>query len=145
MKCDIVLTADSTLMSDYRRNEFLGFGTCAPSNFLPDFIYRRLFFPPISAKDGKPVSAPYGLRIVEAQLAKEGLSVETVMPERLKSCVRRAKVLGIHVMDPFGLGPASSTLASILKKEPFLAQYFRHLLELPEMREAKKRGLTTEL
>jgi radical SAM superfamily enzyme YgiQ (UPF0313 family) len=138
---DIVLTADSTLMSDYRRNEFLGFGTCAPSNFLPDFLFRRLFFPPIRADNNEPVSAPYGLRIVEAQLAKEGFNVQTVMPDHLKSHVRTAKVLGIHVMDPFGLGPASSTLASILKKEPFLAQYFRHLLELPEVRKAKKRGM----
>lgn len=138
---DVVLTADSTLMSDYRRNEFLGFGTCAPSNFLPDFMFRRLFFPPMHAKDDEPVSAPYGLRIVEAQLVKEGFNVQTVMPEHLKSHVQDVKVLGIHVMDPFGLGPASSTLASILKKEPFLAQYFRYLFELPEVRKAKKRGM----
>jgi radical SAM superfamily enzyme YgiQ (UPF0313 family) len=44
-------------------------------------------------------------------------------------------------MDPFGLGPASSTLAFVLKKEPFLAQHFRALLGRPEIREAKKRGL----
>jgi radical SAM superfamily enzyme YgiQ (UPF0313 family) len=44
-------------------------------------------------------------------------------------------------MDPFGLGPASSTFASVLKKEPFLAQHFRALLSQPEIREAKKRGL----
>jgi radical SAM superfamily enzyme YgiQ (UPF0313 family) len=44
-------------------------------------------------------------------------------------------------MDPFGLGPASSTFASILKKEPFLAQHFRNLLEKPRIRKAKKHGL----
>ena len=138
---DIVLTADSTLMSDYRRNEFLGFGTCAPSNFVPDFMFRRLFFPPIKTEDGIPASAPYGLRKIEAQLVKEGFNVLTVTPDHLGSFVQKAKVLGIHVMDPFGLGPASSTLASILKREPFLARYFRHLFELPEVREAEKRGM----
>jgi radical SAM superfamily enzyme YgiQ (UPF0313 family) len=128
-------------MSDYRTNEFLGFGTCAPPNFVPDFIYRRLFFPPMKTEDGKPLSAPYGLRKIEAQLVKEGFKVVTVTPEHLAAWIHQAKVLGIHVMDPFGLGPASSTLASVLKKEPFLAQYFRHLFELPQVREAKKRGL----
>jgi radical SAM superfamily enzyme YgiQ (UPF0313 family) len=137
----VVLTADSTLMSDYRENEFLGFGTCAPSNFIPDFVYRRLFFPPIKTKGGRAVSAPYGLRKIEAQLAKEGFNVLTVTPEHLGAWIHTAKVLGVHVMDPFGLGPASSTLASVLRKEPFLAQYFRHLFELPEVRQAKKRGL----
>jgi radical SAM superfamily enzyme YgiQ (UPF0313 family) len=44
-------------------------------------------------------------------------------------------------MDPFGLGPASSTFASIMKKEPFLAQHFRALLSSPEIRRAKRRGL----
>lgn len=136
-----MLTADSTLMSDYRRNEFLGFGTCAPSNFVPDFMFRRLFFPPIKTEDGIPASAPYGLRKIEAQLVKEGFNVLTVTPDHLGSFVQKAKVLGIHVMDPFGLGPASSTLASILKREPFLARYFRHLFELPEVREAEKRGM----
>jgi radical SAM superfamily enzyme YgiQ (UPF0313 family) len=141
MENDVVLTADSTLMSDYRHNEFLGFGTCAPPNFVPDFMFRRLFFPPIKTEGGEPLSAPYGLRIVEAQLMKEGFNVTTVTPEHLGSYVQKAKVLGVHVMDPFGLGPASSTLAFILQKEPFLAQYFRRLFELPKVREAKKRGM----
>jgi radical SAM superfamily enzyme YgiQ (UPF0313 family) len=137
----VILTADSTLMSDYHRNEFLGFGTCAPSNFIPDFLFEQLFFPAIKTVDGAPVEAPYGLRKIEAQLVKEGFNVSTVAPDHLKSHVKEAKVLGITVMDPFGLGPASSTLAAIMKKEPFLARHFRNLLGSPEIREAKERGL----
>ena len=137
----ILLTADQTLMSDYHRNEFIGFGTCAPPNFIPDWLYKWLFFPPVKTLNGIPVAAPYGLRKIEAQLLSEGFDVSTVAPNHLKKYVGEAKVLGIHAMDPFGLGPASSTLASILKKEPFLAQYFRALLDSPEIRKAKKRGL----
>jgi radical SAM superfamily enzyme YgiQ (UPF0313 family) len=137
----IVLTADDTLMSDYRHNEFLGFGTCAPSNFIPDRIFRWLFFPPIKTKKGSPIAAPYGLRKVEAQLLKEGYNVATVAPNHVGKQVHEAKVLGVHVMDPFGLGPASTTLAFSLKKEPFLAQYFRGLMSDPGIRKAKKRGL----
>jgi radical SAM superfamily enzyme YgiQ (UPF0313 family) len=127
-------------MSDYHRNVFVGFGTCAPPNFIPEQLYKRLFFPPIKESSDAPTSAPYGLRKIEAQLLNEGFDVQTVTPNHLKS-VLNAKVLGIHVMDPFGLGPASSTLAYILNKEPFLAQYFRRLLSQPAIRKAKKKGL----
>ncbi len=141
MGFDVVLTADSTLMSDYHHNEFLGFGTCAPPNFIPDQLFKWLFFPPIKEEDEVPAAAPYGLRKIEAQLLSEGFNVRTVSPNHLKNHVAEAKVLGIHVMDPFGLGPASSTLAFILKKEPFLAQYFRRLLSQPAVRKAKEKGL----
>ena len=46
----IVLTSDRTLMSNYHSNEFLGFGTCAPPNFVPDWLYSYLFFPNIKQK-----------------------------------------------------------------------------------------------
>ena len=137
----IILTADRTLMSDYHKNEFVGFGTCAPPNVIPDWLYSWLFFPPIKTENGIPVAAPYGLRKIEAQLLSEGFEVLTVDPDYLGRYIGDAKVLGIHVMDPFGIGPASSTFAAILHKEPFLAKHFRLLLEKPEIREAKKRGL----
>ena len=137
----ILLTVDRTLMSDYHRNEFVGFGTCAPPNVIPDWLFKWLFFPSMKTKDGIPLAAPYGLRKIEAQLLSEGFDVLTVDPDHLGKYIGQAKVLGIHVMDPFGLGPASSTLASIFKKEPFLAQYFRILMEKPEIKKAKNRGL----
>lgn len=141
LKDKIILTADSTLMSNYHHNEFLGFGTCAPPNFIPDFLYEQLFFPSIESLKGVPAEAPYGLRKIEAQLVKEGFNVLTVAPNHLKSYLREAAVLGVHVMDPFGLGPASSTLAAVLKKEPFLARHFRQLMGSAEVREGKQRGL----
>jgi radical SAM superfamily enzyme YgiQ (UPF0313 family) len=137
----ILLTADRTLMSDYHQNIFVGFGTCAPPNVIPDLLYSWLFFPPIKTKKGMPVAAPYGLRKIEAQLLSEGFEVLTVSPDHLKKHIGKAKVLGIHAMDPFGLGPASTTLAFVLKKEPFLAQHFRALLASSKIKEAKKRGL----
>ena len=137
----VVLTADSSLMSDYRHNEFLGFGTCAPPNVIPDMLYKWLIFPPIKTREGMPVAAPYGLRKVEAQLLKEGFNVSTVAPDHLAKHIGNAKALGIHVMDPFGLGPASSTMATIFKKEPFLAQYFRALLSSQALRKARKHGM----
>lgn len=138
---DIILTADRTLMSNYHGNEFLGFGTCAPSNFIPDVLYSYMFFPPIGTnKKGLPAAAPYGLRKIEAQLLKEGFNVLTVSPQHLRKYLKTVKVIGIHTMDPFGFGPASTTLASVFKKEPFLARHFHSLVTSPVVREAKKNG-----
>jgi radical SAM superfamily enzyme YgiQ (UPF0313 family) len=44
-------------------------------------------------------------------------------------------------MDPFGLGPASTTLASIFKKEPYLARHFQALMQSPAIEKAKQKGL----
>lgn len=138
---DVVLTADRTLMSNYHQNEFLGFGTCAPPNFIPEWLFSYLFFPPLKTINGHPSTAPYGLRKTEAQLIKDGFKVDTVSPNRLGKYLKDAKVLGIHAMDPFGLGPASTTLASIFKKEPYLAKHFHALLKDPAVRNAKQHGL----
>ena len=138
---DVLLTADKTLMSNYHNNEFLGFGTCAPPNFIPEWLYSYLFFPPLKASKGFASTAPYGLRKTEAQLLKEGFKVATVSPNHLKNHLKNAKVLGIHTMDPFGLGPASTTLAALFKKEPYLAKYFQALMTDPAIKKAKKNGL----
>ncbi len=138
---NVLLTADRTLMSNYHHNEFLGFGTCAPPNFIPEWLYSYLFFPPLETSRGHPWTAPYGLRKTEAQLIKEGFQVDTVSPSHLEKHLSDAKVLGIHAMDPFGLGPASTTLASIFKKEPYLAKHFQALLKKPAIKKAKENGL----
>ena len=137
---EVLLTSDRTLMSDYHGNEFIGFGTCAPPNFIPEWIYSYLFFPPIKTRKGVPFAAPYGLRKIEAQLLREGFSVETVSPEHVKEYIGSVKTIGIYTMDPFGLGPASSTLAAILKKKPYLARHFQSLLSSQAIRDAKKEG-----
>jgi len=137
---EVILTADRTLMSDYHGNQFLGFGTCAPSNFIPDSLYGYLFFPPMKTNKGLPTAVPYGLRKIEAQLLKEGFNVLTVSPQHLRKHLKTAKVIGIHTMDPFGFGPASTTLAALFRKEPFLARHFQGLVTSPMIREAKLNG-----
>ncbi|MCR6691694.1 MAG: radical SAM protein, partial [archaeon YNP-LCB-003-016] len=110
----VLLTADRTLMSNHHNQEFLGFGASAPPNVVPEWLFRWLFFPPVKNRDGVVLQAPYGLRKIEAQLLNEGFDVLTVDPDHLDRFIDDAKVLGIHVMDPFGLGPASSTFANVL-------------------------------
>jgi hypothetical protein len=47
-------------MSDYHSNEFIGFGTCAPPNFVPEWLYSYLFFPDIKTKKGIPGAEQLG-------------------------------------------------------------------------------------
>ena len=139
---EILLTADRTMMSNYHGKEFLGFATSAPPNLVPDWLFRIMFFPPIKSKGGIPLEAPYGLRKVEAKLLDEGFDVLTVDPDHLGRYIRDAKILGVHVMDPFGLGPSSTTFSRILRTgESYLSKYFRMVFMKPEVREAKRRGL----
>lgn len=139
---EIILTADRTLMSNYHGKEFLGFATSAPPKILPTWLYKFMFFPPIKNKNGIPIEAPYALRKIEAKLLDEGFNVLTVDPDHLKKYIKNAKVLCVHVMDPFGLGPSSTTFARILRTgEPYLSKYFKELLTKNEVKEAKKRGL----
>jgi radical SAM superfamily enzyme YgiQ (UPF0313 family) len=129
-------------MSNYHHSEFLGFAASAPPNIVPDWFFEALFFPPIKVRDGVPQEAPYGLRKIEAQLMKEGFNVLTVDPDHLSPYIEEAKVLGVHTMDPFGLGPASTTFSRILRTgDPFLSKYFLKLLEKPEVRKARENGL----
>lgn len=141
-KVDVLLTCDRTLMSNHHGKEFLGFGTSAPPNWLPEFLFRYLFFPKMKKVDGLPWQAPYGLRKIEAKLIDEGIDALVVDPEDLTKY--RAKIIGIYVMDPFGWGPSSTTFAGILKTgEPYLAQYFKKLLESEGYKKLKKEGAKT--
>lgn len=139
---EVILTADRTLMSNHHGKEFLGFGTSAPPNWLPEWVFRRLFFPKMKEKNGLPWQAPYGLRKIEAKLIDEGIDACVVNPDRIGDY--NAKVIGIYVMDPFGWGPSSTTFAGIMKTgEPYLAKYFRKLLESNGYRKLKKKGVKT--
>lgn len=139
---EVVLTSDETLMSNHHGKEFLGFGTSAPPNWLPEFIFHYLFFPRMKRVDGSPWQAPYGLRKIEAKLIDEGFEVKTVYPDEIDKY--DPKVIGISVMDPFGWGPSSSTFASVMGTgEPYLAKYFRLMLESDSYRKAKEKGAKT--
>mgnify|MGYP000624978754 CR=1 FL=1 len=139
---DILLTCDKTLMSNHHGKEFLGFGTSAPPTLLPEPIFRWLFFPKMKTNGGIPWQAPYGLRKIEAKLIDEGFNVKTVHPDYIYKF--HPKVIGIYVMDPFGWGPSSTTFVGIMRTgEPYLAKYFRKLLESKAYKKAKMEGAKT--
>ncbi|UCE45123.1 MAG: B12-binding domain-containing radical SAM protein [Methanobacteriota archaeon] len=55
--------------------------------------------------------------------------ITIVHPSRLDRVVdERTKVVGITTSDPLGLGPASSTFSSLIRREPYTAYFFRELM-----------------
>ena len=136
---EVVLTADETLMSNHHGKEFLGFGTTSPPNWLPEWLFRYLFFPKIKKVNGQPWQAPYGLRKIEAKLIDAGIDASVVYPDDIAN--HGAKVLGIYVMDPFGWGPSSTTFAGIMKTgEPYNAKYFELLFKSKAYKKFKEEG-----
>jgi len=133
----IVLTADRTLMSSYNGSMFVGFAACFP-RVLPRWLYTRLFCPPPDRWSNTVSLAPGGLRMIEAVLVNSGIPAEEIAvahPEKLERVVDRStKVIGISTSDPLGLGPASSTFSSLLRKESYTAFFFRSLMENPVLR-----------
>ena len=77
-------------MSDYHHNEFLGFGTCAPPNVLPNWFYKWLFFPPIKTEGGVP-SLHHGLRKIEPNWHWKGLMRWWLIPTIWANILRMQK------------------------------------------------------
>jgi len=132
----IVLTADRTLMSTYNGSQFIGFAACFPK-VLPQWLYARIFCPSKASSEGLSRTAPAGLRKIEASLTRAGFREEEIAiahPERLDKVIDSStKVVGVTTSDPLGLGPASSTFSSLIRREPYTSHFFRKLLRDPAL------------
>ncbi len=106
-----VLAADYTLMTDYRGVPLATFFSCIPTDYWHSrLVYRILADPPKLDANGQPIRAPYGLRKVEAGLVKAvGRDEVVVAPPQLvdRYITDDTEVVGLHTMDPLGLGPVS--------------------------------------
>ena len=69
----IVLTADRSLMTNYRGNFLYGFIACGPYELIPEFVFDRLFCPSVETdkNTGEVKVAQCGLRRIEGSLLKE--------------------------------------------------------------------------
>ena len=133
---EIVLTADRTLFSDYGGGIFLGFVSCFPKSLIPEWIFFNVFCPPTKvASDGSPLSAPLGLRVIESLLLNSGFKreqVTVVHPDHIDKAVGpNTKILGLHEMDPLGIGPATSTFTQIFRGQAYMPIKLNALLDNP--------------
>ncbi|MEA1904317.1 MAG: radical SAM protein [Candidatus Hadarchaeota archaeon] len=118
----IILTTDETMMSRYRGGMFIGFSTCMPQGILPDWLYFRVFAPPVPRKDGRAVYADFGLRIVEASLLENGFSreeVAVVHPRDLEKMMGdETEIVAIGGHDHLGINPPTSEFVDLTRSGP---------------------------
>ncbi|MFB6253532.1 MAG: radical SAM protein [Halobacteriaceae archaeon] len=131
----IVLTADRSLMSNFRGNYILGFLSCAPTDFVPSVVYDRLFAPPVDVHpDGRAVAAPMGLRRIQSGLLEDDRYAEEDIaiahPNHIDKLVgNETEIIGVNAMDPLGKGPVTSSFTHDSDRTPMNAVKFRSLME----------------
>lgn len=127
-----VLAADFTLMTDYRNVPLATFFSCIPTDYwYSRAVFRVLADPPKLNGNGEPIRAPYGLRKVESNLVQTygRENVRVADPRNLEAYIDEdTEVVGLHSMDPLGLGPVSMsfTMGGILT--PYTKAMFHDML-----------------
>ncbi len=126
----IVLTADRSLMTNYRGNFLYGFIACGPYELLPEFVFDKIFCPSVEtdSNTGEVKVAQCGLRRIESALLKEYRRDEILLahPEMLDRCIGpETKVVGINVMDPLGMAPVTTTMSP--EKLSYVAMKFKKM------------------
>ncbi len=140
MELPIVLTASAIEMSDFGLNPFISFTGGFPSKIVPQRILKWHLYPATKDNgDSTAAFAPYGMRKIEALLAREfgESNVVTCTPSNLPKFVGpETKAIGISTMDPLGIGFVSRTYTSLVGfgREPISAAEFRELMNNPIMR-----------
>ena len=84
----VVLTADRSLMTNYRGNFLYGFIACGPYEVLPEWVFDKVFCPSVETDPitGEVKVAQVGLRRIESSLIQGGYKREDVFmahPEML--------------------------------------------------------------
>jgi radical SAM superfamily enzyme YgiQ (UPF0313 family) len=135
----IVLTSDPTMMSSYHGGVLLGFAATMPTSVMPDWVFRRLFCPPVpAAPDGSALTAPCGMRKVEAALLEAGFDRSDVMvahPDHLERAIGpETKVVGITHDDPLGKIAMREIEEMIGRGAPHNRSKFLSLLNHPLIR-----------
>jgi radical SAM superfamily enzyme YgiQ (UPF0313 family) len=136
----IVLTSDPTMMSSYHGGVVLGFAATMPEAVMPNWIFERLFCPPLpAASDGSAMLAPCGMRKVEAALLESGFGRDEVMvahPAHLDRAIGSdTEVVGITHDDPLGKIAVREIEEMINRGTPHNRSKFLSLINHPLIKE----------
>src|SRR5438445_339523 len=128
-----VLAADYTLMTDYRNVPLATFFSCIPTDYWQSrLVFRILADQPKRDAAGRRIRVPYGLRKVEASLVRAFGRDDVVIadPRDVDRYIDdETEVVGLHSMDPLGLGPVSMsfTMGGVLT--PYTKAMFLELVK----------------
>lgn len=138
----VVLTADETMMSEYRGGIFMGFSTCMPQGILPDWLYFNIAAPPVPRENGRAVYSDFGLRLMEASLLENGFDedeVAVVHPDDLGDMVDAGtEIVAIGGHDILGINPPTSEFVELASRgPPYNRVKFLELLGNPALEDVK--------
>lgn len=127
-----VLVADYTLMTDFRSVPLATFFSCIPTDFwISRAVFRILADAPKVDAQGRPIRAPYGLRKVESSLVQVVGRDDVVVadPRHARDFITEdTEVVGVHSMDPLGLGPVSMSFTVGGTLTPYTKAKFLELM-----------------
>ena len=119
---EIILTADETMMSQYRGGIGTGFAGCMPLGFVPQQALMVMLFPPVPRSGGRAVLSDFGIRMMEAALLEDGFDrddVAVVHPKDLSRMVGpNTRICGISGHDILGINPPTSTFVDMTRRGP---------------------------
>lgn len=126
-----VVTADESCMHNYNMSFIAGFLSCVPRDKLPkkvvDYIEKR-FFSTVPNENGVAEIAILALRKMEACLTAQGHEVVVAVPQSAEKF--GADVYLVSTMDPFGIGPATTTMVGLTRGQtPFNKFFFQRLIK----------------
>jgi len=138
---EILLTADRSLMNNFHlKGEFVS-AWYGSADSLPWWVFKLMAGEPEKDNNHEIVFAPYPLRKIQATMLDAGFDAAIVSPKDLPRLVGSAKILGIHTINPLGLGTSPIFRQLLLNDREYSVKYFRKLLEKNAVKAARKNGL----
>lgn len=124
-----VVTADESCMHNYNMSFMAGFLSCVPRDVLPKKVVNYIekkFFSTVPNRDGVAEIAILALRKIESCLSSYGHEVTVAVPQEAERF--DADIYLISAMDPFGIGPATTTMVGLTQGSMPFNKFFFHRL-----------------
>ncbi len=137
-----VLVSDPTLSREYRLIHNLEYIPCAPTRYVPVWFWQYLAGGRGPHHDGRAVRAPYALRKVEAALLTKYSPNEVVVahPDYAHHFIREdTEIVGVHTMDPFGLGPLTMLFTNGRSLTSIVESVFRKFMTRLHLEKMKRK------
>ena len=142
-----VLISDLTLSHDYQNFPLLDFLPSAPSDNLPNFIYKYLKGKPPPDIKGRASLATYPLRKLEAALLQKHPEEDVVVAHEnhFEQFIKDdTEIIGVTTMDPLGLAPLTMSYSLFFNSSApaYVKKEFESLLDrINRIRKGKKAKL----